>query len=55
MKRENFCMRLTGLSMISFSDDLPILDNDGANHGIGTRAPFPSGSQRKGSLHECGI
>jgi hypothetical protein len=55
MERKNFGMRFTRLSMIGFADDLPVVDDDGSNHGIGTRAPFPFCREGKGSLHECGI
>jgi hypothetical protein len=55
MKRKNFRMRLTRLAMIGFADDMPMVDDHGANHGIGTGAPFPFCSKGKGSLHERGI
>lgn len=51
MKRENFCMGLTCLTMIGFGNDLSLIDDHCANHGVGVRLPFPSRCQGKGTFH----
>jgi hypothetical protein len=51
MERENFRMRLTRLVVPGFADDMPMLNDHSANHGIGTGAPFPFSCKGKGPLH----
>ena len=51
VKREDFCMGLPGLTMIGFGNDLPLMNDHCANHGIGVRLPFSPGRQGKGTFH----
>jgi hypothetical protein len=51
VKRENFCMGLPGLTMIGFGNDLSLIDDHSANHGIGVRLPFSPSCQGKGTFH----
>jgi hypothetical protein len=51
MERKNFRMRVTRLAMPGFADNMPMIDDHGANHGIGTGAPSPFSRKGKGSLH----
>jgi hypothetical protein len=55
MERMNFRMRLARLAVPGFADDMPMLNDHGANHGIGAGAPFPFCREGKGSLHEGDI
>lgn len=48
-------MRLAGLGMEAFPNDLAILDNDAANHGIGTRAADRRPRQLDAPPHVEGI
>ncbi len=51
MKRENFCMRMPCLTMIRFGNDLSLLDDHCAYHGVGIRYSFSPSRQGKGTFH----
>jgi hypothetical protein len=51
VKRQNFCVGLSCLTMIGFGNDTPLIDDHRANHRVGIRLPLSPGRQRKGTFH----
>ena len=51
VQRENFCMWLPCLAMIGFGNDMSLIDDHCANHGVWIRLPFSTNRQEKGTFH----
>jgi hypothetical protein len=51
MEGKNFSMGSACLSMIPFSDNTTVVDNDRSNHRVGAGPPPALGRKAKGEVH----